>query len=140
MPTTLKFSYSQLFYLSKHYDLFNCFSQKSTDALWVDDRILFSFGNLFHFKDGYNHPSPKSPQSQTVHIPKDYRKRNQKHTDVCDHVENIACGRCVTALKGKISWQLGGKEYHKVTLYNKPHPRDLWGKTQEGDCLCSGEK
>ena len=36
----------------------------------------------------------------------------------------------VTALRGKVSWQLGAKEYHKVTPHNKPHTRDLLGKTQ----------
>lgn len=46
----------------------------------------------------------------------------------------------VTAQKGKISWQLGVKEYHKVTAHSEPHIRDLMGKTQEADCLCSGEK
>ena len=41
----------------------------------------------------------------------------------------------VAALKGKVSWQLGTKQYHLVTLYNKPHTRDLLGgETQEGGC------
>lgn len=116
--------------MSKHYDLFNYFIQESTDSLesWVDDRILFSSGNLFHFKDGYNQ---YSPQSQNNHISKDHRNRNQKHTAVCDYVENIDCERCVTALKGKTSWPLGAKKYHKVTLHNKLHRRGLLGKTRE---------
>jgi hypothetical protein len=37
----------------------------------------------------------------------------------------------VTALRGKVSWQLGAKEYHKVTQHNKSQTRDLLGKTQE---------
>lgn len=39
----------------------------------------------------------------------------------------------VMAQRGKISWQL---EYQKVTPYNKPHTKDLLGKTQGGGCLC----
>lgn len=30
-------------------------------------------------------------------------------------------------LDGKVSWQLGAKEYHKVSLHNKPHAKDLLG-------------
>lgn len=43
-------------------------------------------------------------------------------------------------LRGKASWQSGAKQQHKVTLHNKPHTRDLLGKTKEGGCLCSGKK
>jgi hypothetical protein len=39
-----------------------------------------------------------------------------------------------------VFWQLGAEEYHQVTPHNKPHPRDLLGETQEGSCLCLGEK
>lgn len=46
----------------------------------------------------------------------------------------------VTALKGKVSWKLGARKYHKVTIYNKPQTRDLLGgKNSEGGCI-SGEK
>lgn len=45
----------------------------------------------------------------------------------------------VVALRGKISWQLGAKEYHKVTPHNKLHTRDLLGKTQERGCLGLGK-
>jgi hypothetical protein len=38
----------------------------------------------------------------------------------------------VTALRGKESWQLGAKEYPKVTPQNKTHTRDLLGKGQQG--------
>lgn len=41
----------------------------------------------------------------------------------------------VMALKGKISSQLGAKEYHEVTEHNRPYTRHLLGKTQEGLCL-----
>lgn len=44
----------------------------------------------------------------------------------------------VTALK--VSWHLGAKDY-KVTLHNKPTEEIPWyGKSQEGDCFCWGEK
>jgi hypothetical protein len=33
------------------------------------------------------------------------------------------------ALKGKLSWKVGVKEHHQVTLHNKPHARNLLGKT-----------
>lgn len=49
----------------------------------------------------------------------------------------------VTALKGKVSWKLGARKYHKVTIYNKPQTRDLLGGKNSGDpsgCLCLGEK
>lgn len=46
----------------------------------------------------------------------------------------------VTALRGKLSWQSGAKEYHKVTLHNKPHTRDLLEKIQDGGLLCSDKK
>lgn len=32
----------------------------------------------------------------------------------------------VIALKGKVSWQLKGKEYFRVIPHNKPHTRNLW--------------
>lgn len=42
-------------------------------------------------------------------------------------------------LDGKVSWQLGAKEYHKVSLHNKPHAKDLLGggkkQQQESGCL-----
>ena len=38
----------------------------------------------------------------------------------------------VADLKGKVSWQSGVKEYHKVTLHNKPHTRDLLGEKNPG--------
>lgn len=31
----------------------------------------------------------------------------------------------VSLLKRKVPWLLGAKEYHKVTLHNKPHKRDI---------------
>jgi len=31
----------------------------------------------------------------------------------------------VTALLGKVSWQLGAKVYNQVTLHNKCHTRDV---------------
>lgn len=37
-----------------------------------------------------------------------------------------------TALRGKVSWLLGVKEYHKVILYNKPHRRHLLGEKNPG--------
>ena len=49
----------------------------------------------------------------------------------------------VTAVRGKVFWQLGAKEYHKGTQQNKPHTRDLLGGKNSGDppgCLCLGEK
>ena len=49
-------------------------------------------------------------------------------------------GESVADLRGKVSSQLGGKEYHKVTPHNKPHTRRLLGETEEGGCLCLGEK
>jgi hypothetical protein len=48
--------------------------------------------------------------------------------------------RSVANVKGKLSWQTGAREYHKVTPHNKPHTRDLLRKIQEGGCLCSGKK
>lgn len=38
----------------------------------------------------------------------------------------------VTALRGKVSWQSGTKEYHVVTPNSKPHSRDVLGKPQKG--------
>lgn len=38
----------------------------------------------------------------------------------------------VAALKGKVFWQLGAKEYHKVTLHYKPHKRCLGKDTKGG--------
>lgn len=46
----------------------------------------------------------------------------------------------VSLLKRKVSWLLGAKEYHKVTLHNKPHKRDILGKTEEGGYHCWCEK
>lgn len=47
----------------------------------------------------------------------------------------------VTALMGKVSWHLGAREHHKVTLYNKPTQEIPWyGKPQWGDCFCWDEK
>lgn len=48
----------------------------------------------------------------------------------------------VTALLWEASCQSGAKAYHKVTLYSKPHTRDLLGgkKFPKGGCLCLGEK
>lgn len=46
----------------------------------------------------------------------------------------------VTALKGKVSLQLGAKEHQKVTVHNKPHTRALLRKIQQGARLCSGEE
>jgi hypothetical protein len=46
----------------------------------------------------------------------------------------------VTAVRGKVFWQLGAKEYHKGTQQNKPHTRDLLGETQEAVSLLSGKK
>lgn len=43
----------------------------------------------------------------------------------------------VTALKTNMSWQAGAKKYPEVTLYSKPHTRNLLGTSQEGGCLCS---
>ena len=37
----------------------------------------------------------------------------------------------VINLRRKISWQLGAKEYHKVTPHNKPHRKDLLGKVMK---------
>lgn len=31
----------------------------------------------------------------------------------------------VSLRKRKVPWLLGAKEYHKVTLHNKPHKRDI---------------
>lgn len=45
-----------------------------------------------------------------------------------------------TALKGKVSWELGARDYHKVTPHNRLHTRDLLVKTRESGCLCSGEE
>lgn len=36
-----------------------------------------------------------------------------------------------TALKGKIFWSSGTKEYYKVTQHNKLHTRDSLGETQK---------
>lgn len=36
---------------------------------------------------------------------------------------------------GKTSWQLGAKEYYKVTPYNKPHTRALLGTKNPGGWL-----
>lgn len=33
-------------------------------------------------------------------------------------------------MRRKVSWKSKVKEYPKVALYNKPHVRDLLGKTQ----------
>lgn len=41
-------------------------------------------------------------------------------------------------LQGKVSWQLGARGYHKVTLHNKPHTTVLLGKTQKGGRLYIG--
>jgi hypothetical protein len=47
----------------------------------------------------------------------------------------------VAALKGKVSWQLGTKEYLKVIPQNKHHTRYLLGwETQEGGWLCSSRR
>lgn len=43
-------------------------------------------------------------------------------------------------LRGRVSWQSGAKEYHKVKLHNKPHTRHLLEKTQDGGLLCSDKK
>lgn len=42
---------------------------------------------------------------------------------------NSVTGVSVTALRGKVSWQLGATEYHKVKMHNNPHTRDLLGET-----------
>lgn len=44
------------------------------------------------------------------------------------HPTNVS----VTALRQKLSWQLGAKDYHKVTLHNKLHTQIYWeGKLRE---------
>ena len=45
----------------------------------------------------------------------------------------------VTVLKGKVSWQLNAKKYHKVTPHNK-HTQEILEKTRDGGCLCLKEK
>ena len=41
--------------------------------------------------------------------------------------------RSIMALMRKVSWQPDAKKYHKVTLWNKPHTKDiLGGKSPEG--------
>lgn len=42
----------------------------------------------------------------------------------------------VVALRRKISWELGAKEYRKVTLQQTSQK----GKTPEGSCPCSGQR
>jgi hypothetical protein len=39
-----------------------------------------------------------------------------------------------------VHWKPWAKEYHKVTLHNKPHTKDLLGEPQEDGCLWLGEK
>lgn len=44
---------------------------------------------------------------------------------------------------GKVSWQLGGKEYHKVTTVTPQQTAQKTiggGEPTRGACLCSGEK
>ena len=45
----------------------------------------------------------------------------------------------VIVKKGKVSWQLGAKEYHKVTLHNKVHTRDLLIGKNTGGWLPQGK-
>lgn len=42
--------------------------------------------------------------------------------------------KCFTVFQ-KVSWQLGAKEYHKVTVHNKPHIQDLLGGKSSGGWL-----
>lgn len=46
---------------------------------------------------------------------------------------------CVTAGMGKVSWQSGAKEYHKVTPHNKPHTRAFSGREKHRRVAASAE-
>lgn len=48
------------------------------------------------------------------------------------HFWNSHKGVC----SARVSWQLGTKEHHKVTICNKPHTKDLL-KSQNGGCFWS---
>lgn len=43
--------------------------------------------------------------------------------------------RSVRVLRGKMSWQLRPKDYHKVTQHNKTHTRDLLERMNPGGWL-----
>ena len=47
----------------------------------------------------------------------------------------LSTSESVTALLQKISWQLGAKEYNKVTSHHRPHTRDLLGGKNPGRWL-----
>lgn len=53
-------------------------------------------------------------------------------TITINSISLLAITVSVTALNGKVSWQPGTKEYHKITLHIKLQTRGLLGKSKRG--------